>query len=924
MPKGARGGRARKQVHAERTTRSSKAKNLQYGLEDPEQAEKQLTAQLKAMGLYAANTLGDGNCLFRALSDQLYGYPNQHLHIRHAICDYLQAHPEKYAGFVDDAKPFDAYVRNMREQGTYGGHLELSAFAQLKRKQIKIVQPKLVYVVAADDESESPADTGASEGTGASGSAEASLEPPPTTRQLRRMKREAKHAQPSPSMSGTGASGSEGSTASASVSPLDSTAVASSSTSALQAFDSSSTSANTHPLSAPAQTAKSSIIPASPLTSSSKHLPQASPSTTRQLQSSPSKPISSVRTSLAAAPLVEATGPLYIAYHNWEHYSSIRNLDGPHSGLPKIRERPINQADLANELSTIAAKAVKRGGLPPGKGKAKANTRPGTSSLDSEQPTEEEKLVMESAPGHSLFEVRQLLKLLGSWEDVVEKLVAEDGADGDGGAGGAAKPRPPNSVAEDAIVITSDEDVELPSIGAAAAASGSAAPPVVNQAQAIRNAVAHASTGSCIAHPQIPVDNVWRAGSPSSVGTAASGRSSASMLTAGTSTSTSTVPTSDDWNAGDSTSSGIRTPAAAELGGRGRGLKDGDDEYLALSPDSTLTAREMSVLEDGRPGPASNEVEHEAACVPSSSGGGRISPSAFKRKANHGYDVGADGDDDSEMSHKRFSPARAQYGEGEGQALPGSGLAQRVVPSSVSPSSGEGSHSSQGTEGEQSVRSTGTAVPPAVGRVAKSGLTRVDAISVGSGSSSDSDVPIGLLRGPITSSQSSMGDSPRVRLVPPSQQVGRRHQRAQTSSGGSTDDDSIASSRPRRTSATPVDYRASALGRTGTPGPGQTPVSVAASAPAPSISTSTSTSTSPAPAPAPAPAMNSIQSKRAKRDQKRAEKVERERAKARARRMGRVLDDEDEDEDEEDGEEGAGGAAAGGVPAQFAFRELRI
>jgi hypothetical protein len=37
--------------------------------------------------------------------------------------------------------------------GTYGGHLELSAFASLKRKEIKIVQPGLVYVVTGDDDS---------------------------------------------------------------------------------------------------------------------------------------------------------------------------------------------------------------------------------------------------------------------------------------------------------------------------------------------------------------------------------------------------------------------------------------------------------------------------------------------------------------------------------------------------------------------------------------------------------------------------------------------------------------------------------------------------------------------------------------------------------------------------------------------------
>lgn len=39
----------------------------------------------------------------------------------------------------------------MRTLGTYGGHLELSAFAHAMLKPIRIVQPGLVYVVACDD-----------------------------------------------------------------------------------------------------------------------------------------------------------------------------------------------------------------------------------------------------------------------------------------------------------------------------------------------------------------------------------------------------------------------------------------------------------------------------------------------------------------------------------------------------------------------------------------------------------------------------------------------------------------------------------------------------------------------------------------------------------------------------------------------------
>ncbi|KAK0554633.1 hypothetical protein OC845_000665 [Tilletia horrida] len=906
---------------AERTTRSSKAKNLQYGLEDPEQAEKQLSAQLKAMGLYAANTLGDGNCLFRALSDQLYGYPNQHLHIRHVICDYLQAHPEKYAGFVDDAKPFDAYVRNMRIQGTYGGHLELSAFAHLKRKEIKIVQPNLVYVVAADadDDEENAAHQRSSEPV-ESGIGSASLTAdglPPTARQLRKIRRESKAPPPSTS-SATAPNTPNGSLSQSSQHS------ASSSTSTVPSSSTPSKASTSVPVSANTALAPVSNVISSPAAREMLRT-QPSPSSSRAAVQAAATP---PRTP-AAPVIVEAAGPLYIAYHNWEHYSSIRNLDGPHSGLPKIKEKPINQAALAEEFSSIAAKAARRGGLPLGKGKGKANTRPGTSSLDSEQPTEEEKLILESAPGHSLFEVRQLLTLLGSWEDVVEKLVAEDAEaprpvanrSSSPNKGQDRIPRPTSAhsrsaspikaplgqesnryarrgsgaASEDAIVITDDDDDMHHS------------QMLSNPAQRIGPSSSSSRLPHSQHHQQHPLTleataGAWRAGSPSSVGTAASARSSATARTTTTSTSTSTVPTSDDWNPR------VGTSKAAD---KHHPLADddlADEQYLALSPDSTTTAREMSVLADDESQKVLQPLGISPAALAEMNGEGRMSPSGFKRKAHQGHDVGADGDEDSELSNKRFSPARGQFVEQPTTAACAIGR-PHIVPSSVSPSIA--SSSSPRPSGEHQSRPSADVLS---GQVIKSGLSRFDAISIGSGSSSDSDVPIGLLlRTSMKGGSAAMGLDGRdsdveLAMSRRSVPIVKGQWTSERKSGGSTntsgDDASIATSRPRRSAATPIDYRASALGRSGAPGPGQT------------VNTVSSTSSSSSSGAHPSGAL----SKRAKRDQKRAEKVEKERAKARARRLGRGLGiAEDEDSEDEDEHETQGSA-----PTQFSFRELRI
>lgn len=86
-------------------------------LYDPEQSTQLLNQQLRALGLYAAHTIGDGNCLFRALSDQLYGTDSQHLELRKEICDWIASRKDRYAPFVDDERGIDEHLRCMRKSG---------------------------------------------------------------------------------------------------------------------------------------------------------------------------------------------------------------------------------------------------------------------------------------------------------------------------------------------------------------------------------------------------------------------------------------------------------------------------------------------------------------------------------------------------------------------------------------------------------------------------------------------------------------------------------------------------------------------------------------------------------------------------------------------------------------------------------------
>ncbi|KAI0776663.1 hypothetical protein BD413DRAFT_468724 [Trametes elegans] len=245
-----------------RTTRS-RGKPI---VTNPEESGQMLTAQLRHLGLYAAHTIGDGNCLFRALSDQLYGTPSQHPNLRQDICNWIEAHKERYAPFVEDERGLEHHLACMRQQATYGGHLELSAFAHMTKRNVKVIQPGLVYVIEWDAGGDF-ADEAQPESTTLADAPISTLD----SREKRRQRRERMR-----STSGTNpADGSE---------------------------------------------------------------------------------------------LPTTQGTIYVAYHDWEHFSSIRNLRGPHSGLPNVEETPPPDSDAppsppakkaSKPVSKVKAKPVK-------------------------------------------------------------------------------------------------------------------------------------------------------------------------------------------------------------------------------------------------------------------------------------------------------------------------------------------------------------------------------------------------------------------------------------------------------------------------------------------------------------------------------------------------------------------------------------
>ena len=82
---------------------------------------------LQYQGRTVHRVLGDGNCMFRSLSHQIYGTEDEHQNIR-LILQVLEKNLEMYEKFWIQADvSFSVHVQRLKNQGVWGTHVELLA-----------------------------------------------------------------------------------------------------------------------------------------------------------------------------------------------------------------------------------------------------------------------------------------------------------------------------------------------------------------------------------------------------------------------------------------------------------------------------------------------------------------------------------------------------------------------------------------------------------------------------------------------------------------------------------------------------------------------------------------------------------------------------------------------------------------------------
>ncbi|KAK1942221.1 OTU domain-containing protein 3 [Phytophthora citrophthora] len=96
----------------------------------PWTSNEQVEQHYAALGWAVVSIAKDGNCLFRAISDQLYTNELFHQDIRQRLVDFIQREEKLFQPFIEDEQVSD-YCARMRKDGEWGGHLELYAAARL-------------------------------------------------------------------------------------------------------------------------------------------------------------------------------------------------------------------------------------------------------------------------------------------------------------------------------------------------------------------------------------------------------------------------------------------------------------------------------------------------------------------------------------------------------------------------------------------------------------------------------------------------------------------------------------------------------------------------------------------------------------------------------------------------------------------------
>lgn len=90
----------------------------------------------KKKGFIIKKMAEDGNCLFRSIADQVYGFSDMHDQVRARCIEYMRAERDHYSQFVTE--DFDDYLERKSKNRCFGNNLEIQAIGELFNRPIEI------------------------------------------------------------------------------------------------------------------------------------------------------------------------------------------------------------------------------------------------------------------------------------------------------------------------------------------------------------------------------------------------------------------------------------------------------------------------------------------------------------------------------------------------------------------------------------------------------------------------------------------------------------------------------------------------------------------------------------------------------------------------------------------------------------------
>ena len=95
---------------------------------------------IQNQGLQVFRIEGDGNCMFRSVADIIDNDQEKHARYRRLAVQYMSLHPKKFEGHlvISTDGTLEAYLKKMKDEGTWGGDHELEALSKVLKRQFVI------------------------------------------------------------------------------------------------------------------------------------------------------------------------------------------------------------------------------------------------------------------------------------------------------------------------------------------------------------------------------------------------------------------------------------------------------------------------------------------------------------------------------------------------------------------------------------------------------------------------------------------------------------------------------------------------------------------------------------------------------------------------------------------------------------------